>query len=143
MNRSLAVEPGQYQVKVNKSAHAGAVEAKTLTRCSAGTLLVSGSTDEYYYVFDGSKTQLAYHKLGSPLAFFPGDYSVSVNKTSASASLKPGATTTLKAGVLNVQGSTDEYYYVFDGAGTQLAYNKLSRPLSFFAGPLTVKVNAT
>jgi uncharacterized membrane protein len=143
MNRALALKPGKYQVKVNKSPHSVTVQAKTLTKCSAGTLLVSGSTDEYYYVFDGSKTQLAYHKLGSPLAFFPGDYSVTVNKTSATASLKSAATTTLKAGVLNVQGSTDEYYYVFDGAGTQLAYNKLSKPLSFFAGPLTVKVNAT
>jgi hypothetical protein len=143
MNRALAIKPGQYQVKVNKSPHAVVVQAKTLTKCNAGTLLVSGSTDEYYYVFDGSKTQLAYQKLEHPLAFFPGDYSVSVNKTSASANLKPGATTNLKAGILNMQGSTDEYYYVFDGAGTQLAYNKLSKALSFFAGPLTIKVNAT
>ena len=142
-NRALALKPGQFDVKVNKSSHSVTIQSKMLTKCSTGMLLVSGTTDEYYYVFDAAKTQMAYHKLGKPLAFFAGNYTVNVNKTSASANLSPSATTDVKTGVLMVQGTTDEYYYVFDGVGTQLAYNKLSKPLSLLPGSVTVKVNGT
>ena len=142
-NRAVDLKPGQYNVNVNKSSHTVTVEAKMLAKCTAGTLLVSGNTDEYYYVFDNAKTQMAYQKLGRPLAFFGGTYTVNVNKTSAPATVNPDGTTELKTGTLNAQGTTDEYYYVFDGAGNQLAYNKLSRALSFLPGNLTVKVNGT
>ena len=143
VNRALDLKPGQYDVRLNKSTHPVAVQSKTLTKCGAATLLVSGNTDEYYYVFDATKTQLASQKLGNPLTFFPGTYSVSVNKTSGSTNLNKGSTTNVKAGILNVQGTTDDYYYVFDSAGTQLAYNKLSKPLAFLPGTLTIKVNGT
>ena len=142
-NRALNLKPGQYNVKLNNSAHPVYVQSKMLTRCTASALRVSGDTDEYYYVFDSLKQQLANHKLGGPLAFFPGNYLVGVNNASASASLSPGSVTELKAGLVNVRGTTDEYYYVFDGAGAQLANNKLSRPLSFLAADLVVKVNGT
>jgi 6,7-dimethyl-8-ribityllumazine synthase len=140
-NRAVAVKPGSYNVKINNSVHALAVEAGTLAKCSAGNLLVSGNTDEYYYVFDGSNTQLASQKLGKALAFFPGAYSVRVNNSAAPAGLTSGSTTEVKAGTLDVRGATDEYYYVFDTSGTQLSSAKLSRALSLFAGNFTVKVN--
>jgi hypothetical protein len=142
-NRALALKAGQFDVKLNKSPHSVTIQSKTLAKCSTGTLLVSGTTDEYYYVFDAAKTQLAYNKLGKPLAFFAGNYTVNVNKTSASANLSPSVTTDVKTGVVIVQGTTDEYYYVFDGVGTQLAYNHLSKPLSLLPGNVTVKVNGT
>lgn len=143
VNRALNIKPGQYVIKVNNSPHATHVEVKMLTRCSAGGLRLSGDTDEYYYVFDSAKTQLANQKLNRPVALFPGNYTVSINKMSTNASVISGSTTDIKTGVLNVRGSTDEYYYVLDSAGTQLANQKLSRALSFLPGSLTIKINGT
>jgi len=142
-NRALNLKPGQYDIKLNNSVHSTRVESKMLTKCSASALRVSGDTDDYYYVFNAAKTQLANQKLGRPIIFFPGAYAVTVNKVPGDAKLASGATTDLKTGTLNVLGTTDEYYYVFDAAGTQLANSKLSRALSFLPGSLTVKVNGT
>ena len=142
-NKSATVKPGQYQVKVNSSAHPVYVEAGKQTKCSTGTVLVAGDTDEHYYIFDTANAQLAYQKLGKPLSLFPGTYQVQLNKTTAPANVNPNATLELKAGLLDVQGTTDEHYYLFDPAGTQLAYSKLSKPLSAFPGSFVVKVNGT
>lgn len=143
MNRAVNVKSGQYNIKLNNSAHSVRVDSKMLTKCTAASLRLSGDTDEYYHVFDTATTQLASQKLGKALAFFPGTYQVNLNKSSATADLKQGSTSEIKAGVLNVRGTTDEYYHVFDAAGTELGANKLARPLSFLAGSFVVKVNGT
>src|SRR5512141_444777 len=117
---SVAVKPGQYQVKMNRSAHSVWVKAKTLTRCAAGALFVSGSTDEYYYVVDSGGTELAHAKIGTSLAFFPGHYDVKLNGTTQPAEVPSGGAIELKSGTLLVRGSTDEYYYVLNATGTEL-----------------------
>lgn len=139
--RSYAAKPGAYHVKLNSSSHPVRVQPKMLTRCQAGALMASGQNDQYYYVYDTGGTQLASAKLGKAVALFPGRYDVQINKTSTAAEVKPGATAELKPGNLSVPGKTEEYYYVFDSAGTQLASARLSSPLSLFAGSWTVKVN--
>ena len=140
---TVAVKPGQYKVTLNRSAHSVWAKTKTLTRCAAGALFVSGTTDEYYYVVDSGGTELAHAKMGTPLAFFPGRYDVKLNSTTQPAEVPSGGAVELKSGTLHVRGSTDEYYYVLSGTGTELAHNKLDRPLAFLPGPLTVKVNGT
>ena len=104
---------------------------------------MSGTTDEYYYVVDSGGTELAHAKMGTPLAFFPGRYDVKLNSTTQPAEVPSGGAVELKSGTLHVRGSTDEYYYVLSGTGTELAHNKLGRPLSFVEGSYTVKVNNT
>ncbi len=140
-NRMLPLKPGDYQIKINNSAHPVSVQSKTLAKCASGTVLATGKTDEYYYIFDGGGTQLAYEKLGKALSLFPGKYQARLNNTSTAVDVSPNTTTELKSGILDVLGSTDEYYYVFNGTGTQLAYNKLGKALGLFAGSYTAKVN--
>ncbi len=140
-NRLLPLKPGDYQIKINNTTHPVSVQSKTLAKCASGTVLGSGKTDEYYYIFDGAGTQLAYEKLGKALSLFPGKYQGRLNNTSTTVDVSPNATTELKSGLLDVLGSTDEYYYVFNSTGTQLAYNKLGKALGLFPGAYTVKVN--
>jgi mannose-6-phosphate isomerase-like protein (cupin superfamily) len=140
---SVAVKAGPYQVRLNGSLHSTWAKTKTLTRCAGGALFVSGTTDEYYYFVDSGGTELAHAKVGTPLAFFPGRYDVKLNKTTQPAEVPSGSALEIKSGTLLVRGTTDEYYYVLSGTGAELAHNKLERPLAFFPGPLTVKVNCT
>jgi hypothetical protein len=143
LNMSASAKPGDYTAKVNNSTHPVQVREKALTKCSAGTVLLRGSTDEYYYVLDSTGHEMAHNKLGSGLAFFPGKYTLQVNNTPQEFEIKPGAVTEVQAGILTVPGSTDEYYYVLDSTGRELAHQKLSRPLAFMPGARTVKVNNT
>jgi 6,7-dimethyl-8-ribityllumazine synthase len=143
LNMSAPVKPGDYVAKVNNSVHPVQVRDKTLTKCSAGTVVLRGSTDEYYYVLDSTGREMAHNKLGRGLAFFPGKYTLRVNNTPQGFEVKPDAVTDVQAGILTVPGSTDEYYYVLDSTGRELGHQKLSRPLALMPGARTVKVNNT
>ena len=141
VNQLLALKPGDYQLKVNNSAHPVSVSSKMLAKCATGTVQAAGKTDEYYYIFDVAGSQLAASKLGSALSLFSGKFQSRLNNTSAPLDITSNAVAELKPGTVNVLGSTDEYYYVFNNTGTQLAASKLGRALSLFAGSYTVKIN--
>lgn len=143
LNNSIALKQGDYQAKINNSVHAVSVQSKMLTKCSCGTIVLAGNTDEYYYVLDSTGKELAHNKLGRGLSLFPGKYTVKANTSTAEAEVKGEGVNEVKAGIVNVQGSTDEYYYVLDSAGKELAHNKLSKPLAFLPGSYTAKINKT
>jgi hypothetical protein len=141
VNALLPLKPGEYQLKVNNSVHVAAVESATLTKCPAGGVLVKGSTDEYYHVFDGAGKELASAHIGAGLSLFQGSYQLRLNNSRSAAQVESGTTANLTTGTVNVDAPTDEYYYVFDSAGTQLASSHLGKPLGLFAGGYTVKLN--
>ena len=114
-----------------------------LTQCGTGTLMVNGTTDEYYYVLDSLNQQLHYDKLGKASSFFPSWVVIKVNNSKMQVEMKLNQVSDVKTGMLIVRGRTDEYYYVFDGLGEQLNYNTLEKPLAFLPGSYSVKVNST
>src|SRR5260370_15896553 len=133
-NRLLALKPGDYQLKVNNSTHPISLPAKMLAKCTTGTVQAAGKTDEYYYIFDGAGTQLAAAKLGSALALFPCQLHTRLNNTPAALDITANGVVELKPGTLNVLGSTDEYYYVFNPTGT---VNNSSVPVTIAAAGQT------
>ena len=143
LNMSASAKPGNYVAKLNNSSHPVQIRENTLTKCSAGSVVLRGNTDEYYYVLDSTQHEMAHNKLGTGLAFFPGKYMLQMNNTPQEFEVKPSAVTDVQAGILTVPGSTDEYYYVLDSTGRELAHQKLSRPLAFLPAAATVKVNNT
>ena len=141
VNGILPLKPGDYRLKVNNSTHPAGVQAKMITKCSTGSVQVDGKTDENYYLFDGAGTQLAAAHVGAALSLFPGTYQVRLNNSVTSANVQTGVPLVLKPGTVNVDASTDENYYIFDSAGTQLAGSHVGRPLGMFAGSYKAKIN--
>lgn len=141
VGRALGLFAGSYNVKINNSQARVDVRAGESSSVPVGTLVTQGTTDESYYVFDTGGTQLASAHLARPMALFPGSYNVKVNNSAVTATVTPATVTEVKAGALVVQGTTDESYYVFDTAGTQLASAHLGRPLSLVPGEYRAKVN--
>ena len=141
LGKALGLDPGPYQLKVNESPHPVTVAKGMLTKCATGTLKVSGATPEYYYVFDATGRQLHYEMLGKTASLMPGSYRVKLNNAEAPAEVKPDHATELQSGSLIVHGGTDEYYYVFEPQGKQLAYNHLEKSLAFFPGSYSIKLN--
>ena len=143
LGRSMSFFPGEFRVKVNSTEMPVVIKLKELTEIRTGTLLVRGSTNEYYYVLDDANKQLGYNTLEKPLAFLPGNYLLKVNNTSMRADVFAGQITELQTGNVMVKGLTEEYYYVTDTLGNALNYQNLNKPLAFFPGNLHVKVNNT
>jgi 6,7-dimethyl-8-ribityllumazine synthase len=141
VGRALGLFAGSYVARINNSdAHAD-VRTGESTNVPAGTLVLHGSTDEYYAVMNNSGVQLASAHLDKPLAFIPGTYNIKVNNTTSPATVVSGVTTEVKTGAVVVQGSTDEYYIIIDSAGTQLASARLGRALSLLPGAYRAKLN--
>lgn len=143
LNETLALDPGEYSVKVNSSSHPVVITEGMLTKCSTGTLLVKGSTSENYYVLDSARQQLTYEVLGKATSFFISPLLVKVNGSIVTTEVKLKEVTEIQTGTLTVRGNTGENYYVLDGTGTQLNYNTLEKPLAFFQGSYAVKVNSS
>ncbi len=143
LGKTLGLNPGKYQAKVNNSLHPVSVQKNMLTKCSTGTLAVAGETGEYYYVLDSAGQQLHYDTLGKASSLWPGPYRVKVNNTLIQAEAKLDQITEVKTGTLLVHGATEEYYYVLDSAGQQLAYNTLGKSLALLPGSYNLKVNNT
>ncbi|MDP3775869.1 MAG: hypothetical protein Q8Q85_16540 [Gemmatimonadales bacterium] len=137
----LALPPGDYRVKINNSQRGVTVRAGRVTTCTAGDVRVTGGTDAYFYILDTLGTQLSYQRIGGLLSVLPGRYLVKVNNSRSGFEVHGGDTVTLPAGTVSVAGTTDEYYYVLDTLGTQLAYERLGRLLDVFPGGYVLKLN--
>lgn len=136
---TVTVKPGKYQVKVNNTVHAVTIEGGKLTRCATGTLLVTGATDDAWFVQELSGAALEQTRLGKPLSLMPGTFRVKVNSTLTTAEVKLNRVTELKTGSLVVEGSGDGYQ-VTDKAGALLEYKQMDRALSLFPGEYNVEM---
>jgi 6,7-dimethyl-8-ribityllumazine synthase len=141
VGRALGLFAAGYTVRINNSdAHAD-VRAGESTNVPAGTLVVHGSTDEYYAVTNNAGAQLASAHLEKPLALVPGTYNIKVNNTTTSATVVAGVLAEVGTGTVILQGSTDEYYGIADSASTQFASAHLGHALSLMPGGYRAKLN--
>jgi hypothetical protein len=140
LGRMVSVAPGKYQVKVNNTVHRVTVEGGKLTRCATGTLLVTGTTDDTWFVQDPSGAAIEQTQLGRPLSLMPGTFRVMVNNTATTAEVKLNQVTELKTGSLVAEGSGDASYQVTDKAGASLEHKTLNRALSLFPGEYDVRL---
>jgi 6,7-dimethyl-8-ribityllumazine synthase len=132
---------GSYTVRINNTDAKADVRAGESTNVPSGTLVVHGSTDEYYVVANSAGVQLASAHLEKPLAFVLGRYNVKVNNTTTPETIASGVTAEVTTGAVVLQGSTDEYYAIVDSVGTQLASAHLGHPLSLVPGAYRAKLN--
>jgi hypothetical protein len=140
LGRTVAVGPGKYRVTVNNTVHTVTVEGGKLTRCATGTLLVTGTTDDTWFVQELSGAAVEQTRLGKPLSLMPGTFRVKVNNTVTTAEVKLNQVTELKTGSLVAEGSGDGHYHVTDQAGASLEYKQFDRALSLFPGEYNVEV---
>jgi hypothetical protein len=136
---TVVVGPGKYRVTVNNTVHTVTVEGGKLTRCATGTLLVTGATDDTWFVQELSGAAVEQTRLGKPLSLMPGIFRVKVNNTVTTAEVKLGQVTELKTGSLVVEGSGTGYH-VTDKAGASLEHKAMDRALSLLPGEYNVEV---
>ena len=143
LEKSSSLFPSRVLVKVNNSVTRAEIKLNQVTEITTGTMVVRGSTSEYYYVLDQTGNQLNYNTLEKPLAFVPGNYTVKVNNTTTKREVSAGQITEIATGNVQVNGVTSEYYYVLDTLGNQLNYQTMNKALAVLPGTVKVKVNNT
>lgn len=97
------VEPGDYEVHVNKTKRTVTVKAGTKVVLETGTLVVEGKGADWWAPFEGKERRVtdAPPTLGTAVALFPGKYTVRAHVGTQDAVLadgvkvEPGQKTTL------------------------------------------------
>lgn len=139
LERPLALVPGTYSVKVNNTKMQATIHEDAITEIKTGSVLLQGTTDEYYTVLDSAGTQLASTHLGRGLSFMPGKYQAKLNNARLAVQVNAGKVGEYQSGSLIVKTSGLDYYAVLDTAGTQLASKQVNQPVSLPAGRYSVK----
>ncbi|HUF12608.1 MAG TPA: hypothetical protein VMN78_05895 [Longimicrobiales bacterium] len=140
LGEPLSLLPGSYRARVNNTLAPFTIEGGRATTLTAGTVLATGTTSEYYYVLDTAGEQLGYALLGNASSYLPGTYTVRLNNRTTPIEVSGGDSTVVRTGTVVVEGKDREYYYVLDDAGTQLGYSLLGRPMSMLPGEYRVRV---
>lgn len=140
LEKPLGLFPGTYNVKLNNTSAAVTVTARVTSEVKAGTVVLQGTTDEYYAVLDSAGTQLASAHLGRPISFVPGAYRAKLNNTAMPVQVEEGRVGEYHSGSLTVATSKSGYYAVLDASGTQLVSKPVNQPVSLLPGNYSVKL---
>ena len=140
LGQPMSLFSGRYKSKVNNSLASFTLEAGDTTELASGTVLGTGTTDEYYYVLDTAGTQLGYARLGTGSAYLPGTYRLRLINNDVPLTVEGGQTLEIVTGTLMVSGSETDYYYILDSDGTQLGYKRLNTPASLLPDTYMVRV---
>jgi hypothetical protein len=103
LGTAVKLAPGDYDVSVNRTRRTVKVRAGTKVVLETGTLIVEGKGASWWAPWQGKERRVADNPpvLGSPLALFPGKYTVLVRvgdknqQLTDAAKVEPGQKTTL------------------------------------------------
>ena len=98
-------------------------------RAGQGAVQIMASADEYFYILEKTGKEVTHGRLNMSASVKPGDYDARVNNSTHSVHVRENTLTKCSAGAVLLRGSTDEYYYMLDSTGHEMAHNKLGRGL--------------
>ena len=110
-----------------------------------GTLVVTGTGDDLYYVFDSTGTQKAgFAKTNSEMTLPAGTHLVTLNGSRQPVTVQPNATTTVAAGSVLVSGAGQDLYHVFGADGQdKLGFTATGKAFELLPGEYVVRLNGT
>ncbi len=136
--------PGRYVVRLMGTRAGATVTGGERTELAAGSLVVSGSGADSYYVADttGERDLTGHRRTGAPVELLPGRYVVRLMGTRAAATVSGGERTELAAGSLVVSGSGAESYYVADSTGERdlTGHRRSGAPVELLPGRYVVRL---
>ncbi len=138
---------GSYVVRLNGTRASVRIRAGKRAEVPAGSLIVSGSGADSYYVADsaGERDLTGYRRTGVVVELLPGSYVVRLMGTRAGATIAGGQRTEIAAGSLVVSGSGTDSYYVADSAGERdlTGYRRTGTPVELLPGTYVARLNGT
>ncbi len=141
---TVEMPAGNYVVRLNGTRASVRVRSGRPVEVQAGSLVVSGSGADNYYVADstGERDLTGYRRTSAPVELLPGTYVVRLMGTRAGATVKGGARTEVVAGSLVVSGTGADNYYVADSTGDRdlTGYRRTGTPVELLPGPYVVRL---
>ncbi|QTA79900.1 Uncharacterized protein dnl_21820 [Desulfonema limicola] len=140
LNSAFELFPETYKILYNASIEQ-VVEPGEAVNISLGSLVVSGAGNDKYFVIDTLGNEIASVNTDETLELFAGSYNVRLNNILKTVVIEPEKTSKLTSGVLTVQGSGEDDFYILDSLGVPVAGAKTNQELDLFGGTYTVSLN--
>jgi hypothetical protein len=142
-NTAVELFPGTYTVALNDTTQPLTVRAGQQATVSAGSAMVAGTGKGRYFVSDASGKILTNADTNAAVELFPGTYTVALNDTTQSLTVRAGRQATVSAGSAMVAGTGKSRYFVSDASGKSLTNADTNTAVELFPGEYVVTVNGT
>lgn len=142
-NGQVEVEAGTYTVRLNNTVRAATVRDDATTELVAGALNVTGTGQDIYSVYGADNNRLDLTSTNTHTELFVGTYTVRLNNTVRTARVEARQITILPAGRVNVAGTGQDLYSVYDANNNRLDLSRTNSHIELFAGIYTVRLNNT
>jgi len=122
-----------------------AAEPMQQVAADAAELVVSGSGQDFYEVYDAAgEKHLKTVRTSVAVELFPGNYLLVINGTRRSATVTQARRTIVASGSITVVGSGEDFYSAWDKTGkTSLGTRRTSVSIELFPGDYTVELNGS
>lgn len=142
-NEEMKLPAGTYVVSLHSVPHKIEVTTGGRTVIQAGALVVSGTGNDLYEVYDSEgKRKLSFTKTNSVTELLPGTYVLSLQRVQRKLEIQPGKKTVIESGALAVEGNTEGLYYVYDETGkNRLDFRGTNRAIELLPGKYVVTIN--
>jgi len=130
---------------VGSTGRAGVAEPMQQVAADAAELVVSGSGQDIYQVYDAAdEKHLKTVRTNTAVELFPGNYLLVLNGTRRSATVAQARRTIVVSGSITVAGSGEDSYRASDKAGkTSLGSRRTNASIELFSGDYTVELNGS
>jgi len=142
-NTRVELQPGTYALALNGSIRSLTIRAGETATVQAGGAMVAGTGKGRYFVSDASGKSLTNADTNSVVELFPGTYTIALNGTAQSLTVRAGETATVSAGSAVVAGTGKGRYFVSDVAGKSLTNADTNSAVELFPGTYTIALNDT
>jgi CTP-dependent riboflavin kinase len=142
-NTPVELPPGSYTVVLNGTTQSLTVRSRETTTVAAGRAVVSGTGKGRYFVSDASGKGLTNADTNAEVELFPGTYTVALNGTTQSLTVRAGEKAAASAGSAVVIGAGNGRYFVSDASGKGLTNADTNAEVELFPGTYTVALNGT
>lgn len=112
------------------------------TEIAAGTLVVSGSGTDSYYVADaaGERDLTGFRRTGTPMELLPGTYVARLNGTRAGVTITGGQRTEIAPGSVVVTGAANSYLADSAGERDLTGFRRTGTPVELLPGTYVVRL---
>jgi hypothetical protein len=146
-SESILVFAGEYYITLNKTQQNVTVVAGEESIINAGSLVVEAQGIDYYAVYDEfhAKNLIYVINTNEKVELFPANYTIELHNDTRKATVTANSQTTVKTGLLEIDGYGVDEYKIYDEFGRNYKYvsENTNEKTELFAGTYTIELHDT
>jgi hypothetical protein len=139
----LRLDPGVYMLRLNDSKLRVRVVDQEVLEIDSGRVVVKGLGQDLYQIYDATNTCIRTKEpTNTVVELFPRSYTLRLNGESLAVDIVPRTLTMVEAGSLQLKGTGNDLYQVYDRSDTKIRTNAYTNTvIELFASTYSVRLH--